>query len=171
MHDALQHRHAGEVERAHAFEAGGVHAQLVRVRTPAVVGVDAAAAAEVVLRRQGVELVELQVLGPGGDLQVAAPGGHRHRASHAAERAVAAPRAGQALRQLHPETHRAAVAGAVAELGLGLTLAHGLAGGPRAGLRQARRLWRVGWSRATDARPAGRRTRARGTASVRETGE
>lgn len=51
-----------EIEWRHAFEAGGVHAELVGVRAALVVRVDAALRAEVMLRDVRVEAIRRELV-------------------------------------------------------------------------------------------------------------
>src|ERR1043166_154887 len=110
MVDPVDHRHIGEIERAYAFEARDVDAVLVLVRAAAMVRVDPAPRAEIMLRRAGVEPVGRQRLFAGLDRHATEIGRHRHRAAHPAIRAGAAARAVQSVGQFHPEAHGAAVA-------------------------------------------------------------
>src|ERR1700733_8504758 len=97
MDDAVEHENFSEVEGAKTLQAGGVDAVLVRVRAPAVVGVDAAGRTEIMLGDPGVELVARQPLLAPGELDVADPRGQGDGAAHPAVRTVAAPRGGEAL--------------------------------------------------------------------------
>ena len=55
MVDAVNHRHVVKIKWAHAFETRGVDPILVRVGAAAMVCVDAAPRAKVVLRYAGIE--------------------------------------------------------------------------------------------------------------------
>lgn len=108
---AVQHRDFREIERAQAFQAGGVDAVLLRVRAALVVGIDAAAGAEIMLGAAGVELVAGEGFGPLGDVDILKLGGECHGAAHAAERAVAAPCGTQAIGEFDGKAHSTAMAG------------------------------------------------------------
>lgn len=76
--------HFREVERADAFQAGDIDAVLVRIGATLVVGVDAAARAEEVLRGSGVEAVAGQGVLALKDFDAARLRGDDDRAAHAA---------------------------------------------------------------------------------------
>jgi hypothetical protein len=63
MVDAVVGRHPMDIERIDSLKAPDVVAVLLGIRTPLVVGVDAAVGAEIVLGRVRVELVELEAIG------------------------------------------------------------------------------------------------------------
>lgn len=111
MVHAVVSRDVAEVERIDALQATDVVSVLLRVGAPLVVRIDAAHGTEIVLRRHGVELVELQYLLALHD----ADAGQRHRghdgALAAANRAIAAPWILDAVRQAELQFHRAAMAG------------------------------------------------------------
>src|SRR6516164_9916575 len=110
MIDAVDHRHVGKIKRAHALQARGIDPVLVRVGAAAMVRVDAASRAEVVLRNAGIEPVFAQRLFTGLERNGAGGGRHRHRAAHPAIRAGAAAGGVQTVDQFHSEAHGAAVA-------------------------------------------------------------
>jgi hypothetical protein len=85
MSDAVIHRHFGEVEWAHAFEASDVDAVLSRVGAALVMRVDAAFRAKIVLRRHRAELIEREAVGAScHDLEVVPFGRYGDGATHPA---------------------------------------------------------------------------------------
>jgi hypothetical protein len=58
--DSINHRYVFEIERTDALEAGDTNAVLIRIRAAAMMGVDAAPRAEIVLRRAGIETIDRQ---------------------------------------------------------------------------------------------------------------
>ena len=109
--DAVAGGNPAQQKRIDALQAGHVVAVLVGCGAALVMGVDAAARAEVVPCRVGVEPVELQDILAADDVQ----SGQRHRgddgAPAAAVRAVAAARIDDTVGQVELDHHRAAVAG------------------------------------------------------------
>ena len=109
MH-AVARGHRTEVERIDAIEAADVVGVLGRVGAALVVRVDAAARAEEVPGDLGVELIHAQSVRALDDAQPR----QRHRCDDAAappaQRAVAAARIDDAIRQVEFQHHRAAVA-------------------------------------------------------------
>ena len=85
MSDAVIHRHFGEVEWAHAFEASDVDGVLSRVGAALVMRVDAAFRAKIVLRRHRAELIEREAVGAScHDLEVVPFGRYGDGATHPA---------------------------------------------------------------------------------------
>src|SRR6185312_15367295 len=88
--DAVDHRHFGEIEGANAFETGSVDAVVIRIRAAAMMRVDAALRAEIMLGDARLELIERQRVLACEQGEI----GDRHadgdRAAHAAEGTVAA---------------------------------------------------------------------------------
>src|SRR5438105_788817 len=76
-----------------------------------MMGIDATFRAEIVLRHARVELIKRQGTFTGEKRDVADLGRHRHRAPHPAIGTCATADGVEAVRQLDPEPHRAAVAG------------------------------------------------------------
>lgn len=113
MLGAFEHRHAFEVERADAFQAGDIDADLARDRAAAVVGVDPAHRTEMVLGCHGVELVETQHLAATQQRQVFDKRADDDSAAHPAKRAIASARLVEAVEQFDREADRAAMARAI----------------------------------------------------------
>src|SRR5690606_15187903 len=86
-------------------------AELTRIGAAAVMGVDAAHPAEIVLGHVGVELVAPQVLASAHDFQPVFGHAGGDGAAPAAHRAVAAARIDDAIGQVQAQFDRAAVAG------------------------------------------------------------
>src|SRR5215469_18266968 len=84
MVDPIDNRHVRKVERTYALQAGDIDAVLVWVRAAAMVGVDAARRAEIVLRRPRIEAIEGQRLFAGLKRDVARIGRYRDRAARPA---------------------------------------------------------------------------------------
>src|SRR3954463_9412012 len=99
MMHAVKHRDLRKIEWADAVQARHIDAELAGIRPPLMMGIDAAARAEVMLGRPGVELIESQRLGAGGNLQIAEFGGHRDSPAHPAKGTVAAPRGAKPIHQ------------------------------------------------------------------------
>jgi len=111
MIDPIVHRNVGNEKRVDAFQTANVIAVLVRERAPAMVGVDAAHATEVVLRHMGVELVQPKMLLALNDEDGIQRDRCHHRALAPTDRAVASPGVHDAVRQIQFQHHRAAMAG------------------------------------------------------------
>ena len=111
MVHAILHRHVGDVVWIDAFQAPDVVAELVRIGTPLVVGVDAAVAAEIVPGDAGVELVQPHHVLPANHPQAIKRYRGDHRALAPADRAIAAARIDHAIGQLQFELDRAAMTG------------------------------------------------------------
>src|SRR6476660_5238395 len=92
-----------KVEGIDAVQATDVVAVLVRVRSTLMVGMDAAVGTEVVLRGPRVELVQLERGFALEDLDSRERNGCDHGALSPADRAIAAPRINDSLRQIEFE--------------------------------------------------------------------
>src|SRR5256885_2270299 len=99
-----------EIERRHSLETRHIDAELVGVRAALVVGVDPANTAEMMFGDAGVEAVGRELVFALRDLEGIWRRRNRDGAAHAADRAGAAPRRGEAFGQRRRELHRAAVA-------------------------------------------------------------
>jgi hypothetical protein len=102
--------HLREVEWADAVQAGDVDAVLVRIGPALVVGVDAAARAEEVLGRAGVESIARQGVLALKNFDATHLRGDDDRAAHAAVGAIAAERGLEAVAERRLEANRAAMA-------------------------------------------------------------
>ena len=77
--------HGLEIERANAFKAGNIHAQLIGIGPSLMVGVNPAFLAEIMLRRLCIELIKVEIVLArryGEPVQV---GRYNDRAAHTAE--------------------------------------------------------------------------------------
>jgi hypothetical protein len=138
--------HFREVERADAFQAGDIDAVLVRIGATLVVGVDAAARAEEVLGRSGVESIARQGLLAAEKLDAACLRRDDDRAAHAATGAIAAQGGVEAVAERRLEADRTAMALAGSDVGLvchyDLRLMSGSCLRPPGGCEQEWPAWR-----------------------------
>src|SRR5690606_31578158 len=110
MVDPVFHGHVRDGEWIDALQAADVEAVLFRVGPALVMGMDAAVAAEVMLRRAGVELVEPEMFGPLDDAQPRQRDRRDHGALAAADGAVAASGIHDAVLQVQFQFDGATVA-------------------------------------------------------------
>lgn len=87
--------HLPKIEGRDACQAGGIYAELVRVRPPLVVRVDTALGTEVVLGRLGIEAVGRELVLALIDSERVRRRGHRDCTPHPTDRACAAPGGGK----------------------------------------------------------------------------
>jgi len=111
MVHSIFHGNVRNGERIDTLQAAHVEAVLPWIRTTLVVRVDAARAAEEVLRGVGVELVKLELVRTFHDVQTGERYRRDHRSLPTTDGTVAAARIDDALRQLKLELDGAAVAG------------------------------------------------------------
>ena len=78
-----------EVKRRYPRQAGYIDTKLIRVRSALMMRVDATDAAEIMLRRTRIELIQGENILPLAELDVIQLCRHRDRPSHAAVRAGA----------------------------------------------------------------------------------
>src|SRR5215212_244602 len=126
-------------------EAAGVDTVILRIGARLIEGVDAAMAAEGVLRRAGIELIDGQIVGAAQDFETVMQHRQVQDALLGADRAIAFPDRGFREIDLYAKAHLAAMAAAFISLehGLGLravalSLARG--GRTRAPGREFRRV-------------------------------
>lgn len=100
-----------DLERVDTLQAGHVKSELGRIRASLVVGVDTAVPTEIMLRRLGIELIELKVLRALHDPDAIQRYGSRNGTAPAAHGAIAAADIYQPCWQIEFQFYGAAVAG------------------------------------------------------------
>ena len=78
-----------EVKRRYSLQAGYIHTKLIRVRSALMMRIYATHAAEIMLRRTRIELIQGENIFPLAKYDVIQLSRHRDRSSHAAVRAGA----------------------------------------------------------------------------------
>jgi hypothetical protein len=105
MIDAVDHRHVGKIKRLTPFKHATLTPYWFGLGAAAMVRVDAAPRAEVVLRRAGIEPVTPQRLFAGVECDAADIGRHCHRAAHPAIRTGTAAGGVESVGQFHSKAH------------------------------------------------------------------
>ena len=105
MVNAVTHGDFIKIEGADPFEAGNIHAELIRIGPALVVRVDTAPGTEIVLRRHRVELIDAEAIFTGQNIEVTYFCSYCDSATHPAKAAGATACRVETIRQPDMETY------------------------------------------------------------------